>query len=105
LLVRMRDVPLKLNDARSGCVAEYTVGLGKTQVSARFIKTGSRSKAAKKFVEFVCGVEVGFEFARAEFIAEIVETAGKKVERGRKHFFVGENDVAPSGVGAACEAK
>src|SRR6266852_1730707 len=62
-------------------------------------------QAAEKLVEFVGGVEVGFEFAGAEALAEIVETAGEKIERRGEHFPVGEDDVTPGGVGAAREAQ
>ena len=62
-------------------------------------------QGAEKFVEFVGGVEVGFEFAGAEAFAEIVEAAGEEIERGGKHLSVSEDDVAPGGVGAAGEAQ
>jgi hypothetical protein len=65
----------------------------------------STSKAAQEFVEFVGGVEVGFEFAGGEFFAEVVEAAGEEIERGGENFLVGEDDIAPSGIGAAGEAK
>src|SRR5260370_23361559 len=62
-------------------------------------------QAAEEFVEFVGGVEVGFELARGEFFAKIVETAGEEIERGGEDLLVGENDVAPSGIGAAGKAE
>ena len=62
-------------------------------------------QAAEEFVEFIGGVEVGFEVARGEAFAEVVESASEEVERGGENFFVGEDDVAPSGVGAAGEAE
>jgi hypothetical protein len=63
------------------------------------------SETAEEFVEFVGGVKVGFEFAGGEFVAEVVEAAGEEVERGGEDFAIGENDVAPDGVGAAGEAE
>src|SRR5260370_37405800 len=62
-------------------------------------------QAAEEFVEFVGGVEVGFELARGEFFAKIVETAGGEIERGGEDLLVGENDVAPRGIGAAGKAE
>jgi len=57
-------------------------------------------QGAEEFVEFVGGVEVGFEFAGGEFFAEIVEAAGEKIEGGGENFLIGEDDVAPGGIGA-----
>ena|SRR2546426_1101532 len=62
-------------------------------------------QAAEEFVEFVGGVEVGFEFAGGKFFAEIVEAAGEEIEGGGEDFLIGENDVAPSGIGASGKAK
>src|SRR3989454_6534644 len=62
-------------------------------------------QAAEEFVEFVGGVEVGFEFAGGEFFAEIVEAAGEEIECGGEDFLVGEDNVAPGGIGAASEAE
>ena len=62
-------------------------------------------QGAQEFVKFVGCVEVGFEFAGAEALADIVEASSEEVERGREHFPVRENDVAPSGVGTAGEAQ
>jgi len=62
-------------------------------------------KGAEELVELVGGVEVGFEFAGAEAFADIVEAAGEEVERGGEHFPVGEDDVAPGGVGTPGEAE
>src|SRR5260370_4737255 len=59
----------------------------------------------QEFVEVIGGVEVGFELPRGEFFAEIVEPAGEEIERGGEEFLVGENDVAPRGIGAAGEAE
>src|SRR5260370_27063442 len=55
----------------------------------------------QELVEFVSGVEVGFQFAGGEFFAQIVEAAGKEIKRGGEDFLVGENDVAPSGIRTA----
>src|SRR6266849_3295536 len=63
------------------------------------------SEAAEEFVEFVGGVEVGFEFAGVEALAEVVEAASEEVESGGEHFAIGENDIAPGGVRAAGEAQ
>src|SRR5229473_688057 len=62
-------------------------------------------QAAEKFVEFVGGVEVGFEFAGGEAFAQVVEAAGEKIESGGEDFLIGEDDVAPGGIGASGEAK
>jgi hypothetical protein len=62
-------------------------------------------QGAEEFVEFVGGVEVGFEFAGGEALPKVVETAGEEIERGGKNFAVGEDDVAPGGIGAAGEAQ
>ena len=72
----------------------------------RAARLGRRAlQGAEEFVEFVGGVEVGFEFAGAEAVAEIVEAAGEEIEGGGENFAVGEYDVAPGGVGAAGEAQ
>src|SRR6267154_3083312 len=62
-------------------------------------------QTTKQFVEFVGGVEIGFEFAGAELVAEFIEAAREKIERRREHFLIGQNDVAPRGVRAAGEAE
>jgi len=67
--------------------------------------TIKQSEAAEEFVEFVGGVEVGFEVAGVEAFAEFIEAAGEKIEGDRENLLVGEDDVAPKGVGAAGEAK
>jgi hypothetical protein len=46
-------------------------------------------EAAEEFVEFISGVEVGFEFARAEALAKIVKPACKKIECGREDLAIG----------------
>src|SRR5216683_3916687 len=66
---------------------------------------GAVLEAAEEFVEFVGGVEVGFEFAGIEALAEVVEAAGEEIESGGEDFAIGEHDVAPGGVGAAGEAE
>src|SRR5207302_4159732 len=63
------------------------------------------SQRTEEFVEFVGGLEVGFELAGGEFFAKIVEAAGKQIESGGKDFVIRENDVAPRGIGAAGEAE
>jgi hypothetical protein len=45
--------------------------------------------ATEEFVEFVGGVEVGFEVAGGKAFAEIVETACEEVKGGGEDFFVG----------------
>ena len=59
------------------------------------------SEAAEELVELVGGVEVGFQFAGVEALAQIVEATGEEVQRGAEDFAIGEHDVAPGGVGAA----
>ena len=48
----------------------------------------SPSEAAEQLVELVGGVEVGFEFARGEAFAQIVEAAGEEIERGGEEFLL-----------------
>ena len=43
-------------------------------------------QGTEEFVEFVGGVEIGFEFAGGEAFAQIVEAAGEEVERGGEDF-------------------
>src|ERR1700730_6191248 len=62
-------------------------------------------QGAEEFVEFVGGVEVGFEFAGGEFFAKIVEAAGEEIEGSGEDFLIGEDDVAPGGIGASGETK
>jgi len=62
-------------------------------------------QGAEEFVELVRGVEVGFEFAGGEALAKIVEAAGEEIERGGEDFAVGEDNVAPGGIGAPREAE
>src|ERR1041384_6942132 len=61
-------------------------------------KVESASKAPKEFIEFVGSVEIAFEFAGSEAFAKIVEPPRKEIQRGGKHFLVGEHNVAPRGV-------
>src|SRR6266403_1273109 len=58
-------------------------------------------QAAEEFVEFVGGVEVGFELAGGEFFAEVVEAAGEEIEGGGEDFLIGEDDVPPGGIGTS----
>src|SRR5260370_19457315 len=54
-----------------------------TEDGARRSQRGDgQLQAAEEFVEFVGGVEVGFEFAGVEALAEVVEAAGEEVEGG-----------------------
>ena len=46
-------------------------------------------QGAEEFVEFVGGVEVGFEVAGGEAFAKVVEASCEEVEGGGKDFFVG----------------
>jgi hypothetical protein len=65
---------------------------GKSCARLRLVKRARRAvplQGAEEFVEFVGGVEVGFEVAGGEAFAEVVETAGEKVEGGGEDFFVG----------------
>src|SRR5258705_170648 len=67
--------------------------------------TSHSLEGTEEFVDFVGGVEIGFQFAGVEAFAEIVEAAGEEVEGGGEDFAIGEDDVAPGGVGAASEAQ
>ncbi len=62
-------------------------------------------EAAEEFVEFVGGVEIGFEFTGAEAVAQVIKATGEKIDRGGENFPVGENDVTPRGIWAAREAQ
>lgn len=62
-------------------------------------------QGAQEPVEFIGGVEIGFQFAGAEAFAEIVEAASEKIERGGEDFAVGENNIAPGGIRAAGQAQ
>src|SRR5207248_1387005 len=55
-------------------------------------------QAAKELVEFVGGVEVGFEISGGKALAKVVEAACEKIERRGKHFLIGEHNVAPGGI-------
>src|SRR5713226_2753898 len=66
---------------------------------------GGESEAAEELVEFVGGVEVGFEFAGGAAFAQVVEAAREKIKSGGEDFLISENDVAPGGIGASGEAK
>jgi hypothetical protein len=46
-------------------------------------------QAAEEFVEFVGGIEVGFEVAGGQTFAEIVEASSEEIECRRDNFFVG----------------
>src|SRR5579859_6339433 len=67
--------------------------------------TESALKAAEELVELVGSVEVGFQFAGVQALAEVVEAAGEKVEGGGEDFAIGEHDIAPGGVRASGEAQ
>ena len=58
-------------------------------------------EAAEEFVEFVGGVEVGFEFAGGELFAQVVEATREQIECGRENFLIGKDDIAPRGIRAA----
>ena len=67
-----------------------------------YVKSGSKTaalhvelQAAEEFVELVGGVEIGFEFAGVEALAEVVEAAREKIQSRGEHFFIGQNDIAP----------
>ena len=62
-------------------------------------------QGAKEAIELVGGVEIGFELAGAKAVAQFLEAPGVEIKSGRENFLVGENDVAPGGVGAAREAQ
>ncbi len=59
---------------------------------------------AEEFVELVSGVKISFEFAGGEAFAEIVEAAGEEIKRRGEDFLIGEDDVAPRGIGASGQA-
>jgi len=65
----------------------------------------SRLEAAEESIEFVGGVEVGLELAGGEFFAKIVEAAGEEIEGRGEDLLVGEDDIAPSGIGASGKAE
>src|SRR5579859_4748881 len=67
--------------------------------------TAAELQGTQEFVELVGGVEIGFEVAGAEAFAEVVEAAGEEIERGGEELLVGEDDIAPGGVGATGEAQ
>src|SRR5579859_18413 len=73
--------------------------------AAAKLHRANRLERTKKFVKFVGGVEVRFEFAGGELFAKIIEAAGKEVQRRGEIFFVGKDDVAPGGVRTAGEAQ
>ncbi len=77
----------------------------RTEDGAQRAQRRERLEAAEEFVEFVGGVEVGFEFAGVEALAEVVEAAREEVECGGEDFAIGEDNVAPGGVGAAGETE
>src|SRR5215470_5700614 len=62
-------------------------------------------ETSEKLVEFVRGVKIGFEFPRTELFAQIINAAGKEIERRGEHFLVRQNDVAPRGVGTPRQTK
>src|SRR5215469_4527924 len=51
-----------------------------------------KSEAPEELVEFVGGVEVSFEFAGGEALAEIVEAARQEVKRSGENLLIGEHD-------------
>ena len=63
------------------------------------------SQAAEEPVQFVGSLEVGFEFAGGEALAEVIETAGEEIEGCREDILIGKNDVAPRGIRAAGKAE
>ena len=63
-----------------------------------------RLKTAQQFVQFICGVEVGFQFAGSELVAQLVQPASKQIEPGGKNFPVGQHNVPPGAVGTASKA-
>ncbi len=62
-------------------------------------------KVAEKLVELVGRIERGFELAGRESVAEIEEVPGEKIEDGSDDFAIREENIAPGGVWAACEAE
>ena len=69
-------------NAGRGKPRPYKVGNDLT--SSMIIRRGGvrgTSQAAEKFVEFVGGVEVRFQFARVQALANIVEASREQIER------------------------
>src|SRR6202166_4715039 len=64
-----------------------------------------RLKATQQFIQFVGRVEVGFQFAGSELVAQFIEAASKQIEPGGKNFPVGQHNVPPSAVGTASKAQ
>lgn len=62
-------------------------------------------QGAEQFVEFVGGVEIGFQVAGTEAFAKIVEAASEEVESGGEHVAIGEDDVSPGVVWTAGQAQ
>ena len=86
------------------CNTERILPLGKNE-SYEEGRWPSTLKAAEKFVELVGGVEVRLKFTRSEAFAKVVEAPGVKVERRGQNFAIGQYDVTPGGIRAACEAQ
>src|SRR5258707_6412181 len=94
-----------LEKTRKKINTERTEARAQRAKRAQRAQRRERLEAAEEFVEFVGGVEVGFEFAGVEALAEVVEAAGEKIEGGGEDFAIGEDNVAPGGVGAAGETE
>src|ERR1700726_591341 len=62
-------------------------------------------EATQQFVQFVCGVEVRFQFAGSELVAQFVQPASKQIQPRRKNFPVRQHNVPPGTVRTACEAQ
>ena len=62
-------------------------------------------EAAEEFVEFVGSVEIGLQLAGGESFAKIVDSAGEEIQGGGEDLLVGEDYIAPSGIGASGEAQ
>ncbi len=58
---------------------------------------------AQKFVEFVRGLEFLLEFFTRKARPKMVDGLREAIERARNVFIIGEENVAPNGVGASRE--
>src|SRR5215472_4350062 len=59
--------------------------------------------ALQEPVQLVGRVKIGFQLARAQALAQLVEAPCEQIERGGKDLPVGEHNVAPHGIGTACQ--
>ncbi len=53
------------------------------------IERTKRLEAAEEFVEFVGGVEIGFQFAGVQALADVIDALGQEVQGCAQDFAVG----------------